>query len=273
MISVSRAGWNARPPECSITQLNKSKITNFIVHYSGEVRSQTVRSIQDYCIDDKGHCDIDYNRIVRGEYDYMGRGWGTGGHTLNNNSTSYGVCMIGVDGDATDADFRTIREIYDQVCAELGRPLNMTTHRGVLGASYTSCPGTELHNWVMLGMPYPNGGNTVGELYTNSRWGDYPDGKDRAPDQHILDTALAVIFGVLAVPVVRENPDGTETLIRENPWIVDAINDVRAAIDGISVPPPAAIDQEMMNVAVLNAIKQPDVLAAIAKAVTDEIGT
>lgn len=162
MIHVSRAEWGARSPQCSILPLNRSRVSLFIVHYSGASRTQSVRSIQNFCMDNKGHCDIDYNRIVRGEYDYMGRGWGTGGHTLNHNSISYGVCMIGVDGDATDDDKRTIRGIYDQVCAELGRQLTMTTHRNVLGASYTSCPGNELDAWVDSGMPMPAGSGGSG---------------------------------------------------------------------------------------------------------------
>jgi hypothetical protein len=157
---VSRAGWDARPPE-STTPLTRSRIDKFIVHYSGASRLQTVRSIQNFCMDVKDHVDIDYNRIVRGTFDYMGRGWNVGGHTLNNNSTSYGVCVIGVDGDATDDDFRTVREIYDEVCTTLGRQITKTTHRGVLGTSYTDCPGNELHNWVMAGMPYPSGGTDM----------------------------------------------------------------------------------------------------------------
>ena len=152
MIHVSRAEWDARPPDCAET-LNKSKVTLFIVHYSGEVRSQSPRSIQNYCMDTKGHCDIDYNRIVRGDYDYMGRGWNVGGHTKDHNSISYGVCMIGLDGDVTDADKRTIRGIYDEVCAALGRTLMMTTHRNVLGENYTNCPGDQLDAWVDAGMP------------------------------------------------------------------------------------------------------------------------
>lgn len=158
MISVSRAGWGAVPPT-STTPLNRSRIVNFIVHYSGASRNQTVRSIQRFCMEDKGHSDIDYNRIVRAEFDYMGRGWNVGGHTLNNNSNSYGVCVIGLDGDATDEDMRTVREIYDQVCGELGRQLSKTDHRNLLGSSYTSCPGNELDLWVDQGMPYPAGGN------------------------------------------------------------------------------------------------------------------
>ena len=179
---VSRAGWNARPPE-STTPLDRSRIKYFIVHYSGASRSQSVRSIQDYCMDTKGHVDIDYNRIVRDDNDYMGRGWNVGGHTKDMNSVSYGVCVIGLDGDATDADKRTVREIYDEICASLGRQLIMTDHQTLLGASYTDCPGSELHAWVTAGMPYPKEsdveqtdalikmtnvpGRTVGDMYAD----------------------------------------------------------------------------------------------------------
>ena len=104
-------------------------------------------------MDTKGHSDIDYNRIVHGEYDYMGRGWNLGGHTKDHNSISYGVCVIGQDGDATKDDFATVRAIYDEVCATLGgRQLVMTDHRNVLGENYTDCPGDEIDAWVDGGM-------------------------------------------------------------------------------------------------------------------------
>lgn len=151
---ISRAGWDARPPE-SMTPLDRSRVKYFIVHYSGANRSQFVRSIQDYCMDVKGHVDIDYNRIVRDDNDYMGRGWNVGGHTKDMNSVSYGVCVIGLDGDATDADKQTVREIYDEICASLGRQLIITDHQTLLGASYTDCPGSKLHTWVTAGMHYP----------------------------------------------------------------------------------------------------------------------
>lgn len=151
--TVDRAGWNARPPR-STTPLTRSRIKYFITHYSGEVRTQSVRSIQDYCMDVKKHIDIDYNDLVRDGVRFIGRGWNIGGHTLNHNAEGYGVCVIGRDGDATDADMTTVRAIYDEVCDVLGRQLIKTTHRGLLGASYTDCPGDELHRWVMSGMPY-----------------------------------------------------------------------------------------------------------------------
>lgn len=159
METVTRAQWNARPPDYT-NALTLSKVDKFIVHYSGSLRTQTIRSIQDYCMDTKGHSDIDYNALVKDGKHYVGRGWNKGGHTLDNNSTSYGVCVVGQDGDATEADMNCVRDIYEMVCTKLGRRIRMTHHRGVLGASYTSCPGSELEAWVNSGMPYKE---TTGE--------------------------------------------------------------------------------------------------------------
>ena len=149
---VTRAQWNARPPT-KIVPLTWSKVTQFIVHYSGASRSQSVRSIQDYCMDNKGHSDIDYNDLVRGLDRYTGRGVNVGSHTLNQNSISYGVCIIGVDGDAGDDDFRVVRTIYDELTMFLGRPLKALGHRQAMPPGYTSCPGDEIQAWISSGMP------------------------------------------------------------------------------------------------------------------------
>jgi len=162
METVTRAQWNARAPRSTVA-LTLSKVNKFVVHYSGASRSQSIRSIQDFCMDSKGHSDIDYSALVKDGKHYIGRGWNIGSHTLNNNSTSYGVCVVGNDGDATDADMNCVRDTYEMVCSKLGRRITMTHHRGVLGASYTSCPGSELEAWVNAGMPYKTttGGDDV----------------------------------------------------------------------------------------------------------------
>ena len=170
--TVSRAEWNARPPERTVP-LNWGKVTMFIVHYSGASRSQSVRSIQDFCMDSKGHSDIDYNDLVRDGIKYIGRGVNEGSHTLNHNAISYGVCIIGNEGDANDADFATVRQIYDEVCANLGRQLQKLGHRDVLGTSYTSCPGDEIEAWIHAGMPYPNGVDDVNQADVEAIWGSY----------------------------------------------------------------------------------------------------
>lgn len=155
VILQTRAEWGAVPPE-SVLRLNWSKVDKFIVHYSGASRLQTVRSIQRFCMETKGHSDIDYNSLVRRNVLYVGRGVNVGSHTLGNNSTSYGVCMIGVDGDATPDDFNVIRNQYDYACQMAGRELRMLGHQQAPGlpAGYTTCPGSQLQNWINQGMPY-----------------------------------------------------------------------------------------------------------------------
>jgi hypothetical protein len=160
---VSRAQWGARPPRYT-NPLNFNVVNKFILHYSGASRTQTVRSIQNYSMDTKGYSDIDYNYLIKDGLIYVGRGDNIGGHTLNNNSSSIGVCIIGNDGDATDADFRAARQLYDHMVGRIGHSLAKTTHRMVLGAGYTSCPGSEIENWVKAGMPYPGGTSSEDEM-------------------------------------------------------------------------------------------------------------
>jgi hypothetical protein len=167
---VTREQWNARPPE-KIVPFTWSKVTQFIVHYSGASRSQSVRSIQDYCMDSKGHSDIDYNDLVRGNDRFVGRGNNVGSHILNQNSISYGVCVIGVDGDATDEDFRVVRTIYDELTLMLGRPLKAMGHRQAMPPGYTDCPGDEIQAWVSSGMPIE--GVTVDQQDVEAIWGLY----------------------------------------------------------------------------------------------------
>lgn len=151
---VTRAQWDARPPT-RVVPLVLKNVINYVVHYSGAVRTQTVRSIQNFCMDDKGHSDIDYNYLVRGRNLYVGRGDNVGSHNLNQNSSSIGVCIIGEDGDATNDDFRTVRELYDQFTVRLNRPLNQYGHRETQRPGYTDCPGNQIQSWVDAGMPYP----------------------------------------------------------------------------------------------------------------------
>lgn len=161
----TRNDWNARPPR-SATPLNWRNVTQFVVHYSGAARNQTVRSIQNYCMDDKGHSDIDYNELVRGGDLYVGRGDNIGSHTLGQNSISYGVCVIGLDGDATNDDFNVVRSRYDWACQRAGRQLAKLGHRVALAhlPEHTNCPGDEIQSWIDRGMPYvdqPIGGEDI----------------------------------------------------------------------------------------------------------------
>lgn len=155
IVLQTRSDWGAVPPKSTVP-LNWAKVTKFIVHYSGANRWQSVASIQHFCMVDKGHSDIDYNELVRANVLYVGRGLNVGSHTLNNNSTSYGVCMIGLDGDATSDDLNVIRSRYDWACQRAGRVLAKLGHNQAptLPAGYTSCPGSQVQKWIDAGMPY-----------------------------------------------------------------------------------------------------------------------
>jgi N-acetylmuramoyl-L-alanine amidase-like protein len=148
----SRSDWNARP-WTDYVPLDWTRVVNFVTHYSGASRTQSVRSIQDYCMDVKGHSDIDYNEIVKDGVVYVGRADHVGGHTFGRNSTSYGICIIGNDGDATDADFQAVRERYDYACGRAGRALGKWGHR-TINPGTTDCPGDEIQAWIDRGMPY-----------------------------------------------------------------------------------------------------------------------
>ena len=148
---ISRAGWGARKPK-STTPLNWGSVIYFVVHYSGAVRTQTPRSIQNHCMDNKGHSDIDYNELIRDGKVYMGRGDAVGGHTLNLNSKSYGVCIIGKDGDANDLDLLALQQRYRYACDKAGRTLTVVGHREAPGQKPTSCPGSEILDWIHRGL-------------------------------------------------------------------------------------------------------------------------
>ncbi|WP_395106600.1 N-acetylmuramoyl-L-alanine amidase [Actinomadura sp. SCN-SB] len=155
---ITRKEWGARSPK-SKTSTSWSKRTEVVVHYSEGPPSQTPRQIQNFHMDSRGWSDIGYNFLVdtKGRI-YEGRGWLViGAHATGHNTSGIGVCMIGRDGDATDAAKRAIRWLYDEACRRAGRTLAKRGHRDV---GSTACPGAELYAWVKKGMPAPGGSSS-----------------------------------------------------------------------------------------------------------------
>lgn len=151
---IPRAEWNARPPKNRVLTTWRSR-TGFVTHYSGASAKQTVRSIQDYCMDVRKFADIDYNFLVdtAGRI-YEGRGWMVvGSHVLNQNTPNIGVCAIGLDKDITPAQMASIRWLYAEANRLAGKTLAKRTHGGLTGK--TDCPGKRLQAWVSAGMPDP----------------------------------------------------------------------------------------------------------------------
>lgn len=158
---TSRAQWGARPPR-SVTLVSWSERRYFVVHYSGAPATQTVRAIQDWCMNapphGRGFADIDYNHLVRGTTGeiYEGRGWNVvGAHATGYNTNGVGICVIG-DGPISVAAKRSVRWLYEQYNARCGRTLTLRGHRDV-ATTGTDCPGNTIEAWVRAGLPAPDG--------------------------------------------------------------------------------------------------------------------
>jgi hypothetical protein len=112
---ISRAEWGAREPRSRST-VAMGKRHFYVVHHSGASATQTVRAIQDWCMDGRGFADIDYNHLVRsttGEI-YEGRGWNViGSHTVDYNTSGVGVCVIG-NNQISDAAKDAVLWLYDE---------------------------------------------------------------------------------------------------------------------------------------------------------------
>ncbi|AZM51154.1 peptidoglycan recognition protein [Streptomyces sp. WAC 06738] len=148
---ISRSQWGARPPRDE-DFATLSQRTGFAVHYSAGPTSQTPRAIQNYHMDGNGWWDIGYNFLVdRSGRIFEGRGWMTvGAHATGYNTSHFGVCFIGRDGDATQTAKNSIRSLYYAANKYVGRSLARTYHSAI---GSTACPGNDLRTWVRNGMP------------------------------------------------------------------------------------------------------------------------
>ena len=147
---ISRKGWGARTARPGGQLVPANVRREFIVHHSGGPAAQSVREIQDHCMDTRGFRDIDYNLLVRGTSGeiYIGRGWNViGSHTKGHNTIGLGVCVIGTDTLSLAAK-ESLRWIYRRAVLMSGRQLLVLGHRDV---DATECPGDGIYRWVKSG--------------------------------------------------------------------------------------------------------------------------
>lgn len=158
---IDRSEWGARPPHSRNT-VSWGTRTEFIVHHSAGPTSQSISSIQDFHMDNRGWSDIGYNMLVDQDGNaYEGRGWlVVGAHAVGHNTSGIGVCYIGQNSPSGAAK-SAIRALYDQACDHAGRELAAKGHRDV---NSTSCPGGNLHSWVHNGMPADGSGIGGGDM-------------------------------------------------------------------------------------------------------------
>ncbi|GAA1015916.1 hypothetical protein Aple_010850 [Acrocarpospora pleiomorpha] len=148
---ISREGWNARRPASTVYRITWAQRTEFYVHHTAGPRGQSIRSIQDFHIDDNGWSDVGYNFLVDEDgVIYEGRGWlAVGAHCPNHNRSGISAAFIGKN-NPTPAALRSIRWLYEESCRRAGRKLLRRGH----GQSFpTSCPGPRLQSWLNAGMP------------------------------------------------------------------------------------------------------------------------
>lgn len=152
---ITRDQWDARAPR-SVTQISEMERRYFVVHHSGGPASQSVRAIQDWCMDGRGFSDIDYNFLIRsttGEI-YRGRGWNVvGAHAIGYNRNGLGVCVIGDNHLLCDQAKRALRWLRDEANRRAGRLLHLRGHGELTGS--TDCPGSILRAYMNAGMPAP----------------------------------------------------------------------------------------------------------------------
>lgn len=160
---VTRAGWGARPPDCS----SSLSAVGDRIHYNGPALNlsdhsrcaATVRGIQAFHMDSRGWCDIAYSMLVcPHDCVYEGRGKGkrtaANGTTICNSKYDAVMVMIG-DGQAfTDPMKRGVLWALDYLGHDL--PGDIGPHSS---CKATSCPGNPIRAWITAGLPGPGGGS------------------------------------------------------------------------------------------------------------------
>ena len=156
---IPRSQWGARAPKNPPQHVSAGMRQHFVVHHSGGPSTQTVRAIQDWCMNEpphgRGFNDVDYSFLVDqvGRV-YEGRGWDVvGAHTTGYNTSGIGVCVIG-NNELSDAAKASVVQLYRAACARSGRTLKVRGHRQ-LATTGTSCPGERISTWLQAGMPLP----------------------------------------------------------------------------------------------------------------------
>lgn len=171
---VSRAGWGARAPKSTSTNIQSK---GFTIHYSGADADEEsdhakcpgrVRGIQNFHMDGRKWADIAYNFLVcKHGTIYEGRGFGhrsAAQGTNAGNDQDLAICFLGDDtvgrDDVTDAGRRAIVDLIALGRRDHGVGTNLHGHRDWHS---TSCPGDELYAWIKAGLPLGSGPTTGGD--------------------------------------------------------------------------------------------------------------
>lgn len=174
LYTVDRAGWNARPATKTLFTTWAQRDLVVFHHTGAGDETASVRGIQDYCMNTKGHSDIDYNVLIRNDDSgtiYEGRQgvWLTiGSHCLNNNTRSIGVCFITKpNAPLTAAAMAAGRWIYGEAIRRQAAALGSAKIKARVHSDLvqTDCPMSVITQWVRAGMPAE--GTNMGQQITS----------------------------------------------------------------------------------------------------------
>lgn len=164
---ITRSQWGARPFRTPAPHVPLSSRTWLIVHYPGA--GTPPRDVREYAkwierihMDERGWRGSGYNYLI-GANGEIAEGCGrdvVGAHSPPHNRDGIGVNVWTSNGQPTEAGKAACRALYDRLCAQAGRRLQIGWH----GMDYpTSCPGPSLRKWAQDGMPVaPSTGGPTG---------------------------------------------------------------------------------------------------------------
>lgn len=161
---ITRAEWGARPFRNGPPVVPLSRRRWFIVHYPGA--GTPPRNVGDYAkwierihMDQNGWRGVGYNYFI-GPDGAIAEGCGRdvrGSHSPPHNVDGFGVNIWTSDGVATPESMHAARQLYERLCDQTGRKLQIGWH----GMDYpTECPGPQLRSWSKAGMPDPQGSSS-----------------------------------------------------------------------------------------------------------------
>ncbi|WP_377641905.1 peptidoglycan recognition family protein [Oryzobacter terrae] len=174
----TRSDWDARSPLGPLRPIRLSRRSEFFNHYIGNGSPDFAHRPHSACLEQvrrwqKDHQtkrpedggpwkDIGYNALVCGHARLIeGRGLEVrGSHCPDHNRIGFGIqFMVAGSERPTEAMFRRMRRLYDDLVELTGGPLAKRGHRD--GTS-TRCPGAKVYGWVLDGMPATTTSATAG---------------------------------------------------------------------------------------------------------------
>ncbi len=170
----SRSDWDARAPRSSVYR-PLSYWEGIRVHHSAGPSYTSIRSIQDYHMDNRGWPDIGYNHLIKNGQVWTGRGFYR--HPAHDGiNDTLGVCLVGTFTSSLPSaeDLQALVDYIRHARELTGRKLAVSGHRDV---GPTACPGDTLYRHLPTIRTRAEGDDmpTVNEIWNHRDGGWYDE--------------------------------------------------------------------------------------------------